>query len=86
VTAGPRRVKVRGDLYHGQVPDGAVYVGRQAPGLKRSKFANPFPVRVHGREEAIRLYRDYLLTPPRPARSGTRRGGRPRPRLVVQAG
>jgi hypothetical protein len=25
-----RRVKVTGNLFHGQVPDGAVYVGRAA--------------------------------------------------------
>lgn len=35
------RVRVAGDLYHGRVPDGAVYVGRQAPGLARSLWANP---------------------------------------------
>jgi hypothetical protein len=31
---------VAGDLFHGRIPDGAVYVGRQAPGLSRSRFAN----------------------------------------------
>jgi hypothetical protein len=41
----PRRVKVTGDLYHGAVPAGAVYVGRPLPGLPGSKFANPFPLR-----------------------------------------
>jgi hypothetical protein len=38
----PRRVKVQGDLYHGKVPPGAVYVGRAAPGLPASDYANPF--------------------------------------------
>jgi hypothetical protein len=33
-------VRVAGDLFHGYVPDGAVYVGRAAPGLSRSPFAN----------------------------------------------
>jgi hypothetical protein len=33
-----RRVKITGDLFHGQIPDGAVYVGRQAPGLRRSPY------------------------------------------------
>lgn len=36
----PRRVKVEGDLFHGRVPAGAVYVGRGAPGLKASPFQN----------------------------------------------
>lgn len=36
----PRRVKVQGDLFHGVVPAGAVYVGRGAPGLKASPFMN----------------------------------------------
>lgn len=40
----PRRTRVRGDLFHGQVPDGAVYVGRAAPGLPRSRWANPHRV------------------------------------------
>lgn len=60
----PRRVKVEGDLYHGRVPAGAVYVGRAAPGLRASPFANPFSVKKYGREEAIRLYRDRLLSDP----------------------
>jgi hypothetical protein len=60
----PRRVKVTGDLFHGRVPDGAVYVGRSAPGLLRSQFANPFQVGEYGRDEAIRLYREYLLATP----------------------
>ncbi|MEV4494047.1 DUF4326 domain-containing protein [Micromonospora coxensis] len=34
------RVRVAGDLYHGRVPDGAVYVGRGAPGLPGSRYAN----------------------------------------------
>lgn len=40
----PERVKVRGDLYHGKIPGGAVYVGRSAPGLPASIYANPFKV------------------------------------------
>jgi hypothetical protein len=31
---------VSGDLFHGQVPDGAVYVGRAAPGLPASRWSN----------------------------------------------
>lgn len=38
----PQRVKVLGDLYHGRIPDGAVYIGRGAPGLRQSRYANPF--------------------------------------------
>lgn len=40
----PDRVQVAGDLFHGRVPAGAVYVGRAAPGLRRSPWANPFRV------------------------------------------
>ncbi|TMR90514.1 DUF4326 domain-containing protein [Nonomuraea basaltis] len=59
-----RRVKVTGDLYHGRVPEGAVYIGRAAPGLRRSPFANPFPVAAHGLENALRMYRRYLAEHP----------------------
>jgi hypothetical protein len=58
------RVKVTGDLFHGRVPDGAVYVGRAAPGLRASPYANPFPVRGHGLPEALRLYREHLAAHP----------------------
>lgn len=44
VPGSARRVKVTGDLYHGRVPDGAVYVGRAAPGLSGSRYANPHRV------------------------------------------
>lgn len=37
----PRRVRVAGDLFHGRVPEGAIYVGRAAPGLAASPYANP---------------------------------------------
>lgn len=36
------RVQVQGDYFHGELPAGAVYVGRQAPKFGRSKWANPF--------------------------------------------
>lgn len=42
ITWTPLRVRVTGDLFHGQVPDDAFYVGRPAPGLPGSKYANPF--------------------------------------------
>lgn len=38
--SAPRRVRVEGDLFHGRVPAGAVYVGRAAPGLKQSPYRN----------------------------------------------
>lgn len=41
----PQRVKVTGDLFHGQVPDGAVYVGRACPGLPGSAYRNMFAVK-----------------------------------------
>jgi hypothetical protein len=59
-----RRVKVQGDLFHGRIPAGAVYVGRAAPGLAASPYANPYPVKVHGLEEALRLYREHLAAHP----------------------
>lgn len=40
----PRRVKVQGDLFHGRIPDGAVYVGRPAPNFPGSPFQNRHPV------------------------------------------
>ena len=43
---GPRGVQVEGDLFHGRVPAGAIYVGRAAPGLPASKFGNPFRLRL----------------------------------------
>lgn len=42
----PQRVRVAGDLFHGVVPDGAVYVGRPAPGLPGSRYRNMFTVKT----------------------------------------
>ena len=42
--ADPRRVRVEGNLYHGRAPDGAVYVGRAAPGLRSLMWGNPHRV------------------------------------------
>lgn len=58
------RVRVQGDLYHPVVPPGAVYVGRQGFGLRRSPWANPFSLRKHDRAEALRLYRQWLVGQP----------------------
>jgi hypothetical protein len=55
-TIRPRRVKVTRDLFHGHIPDGAVYVGRAAPGLRKSPYANPYPVKKYGLTESLRLY------------------------------
>jgi hypothetical protein len=57
---GPRRVKIEGDLFHGRIPDGAVYVGRAAPGLPRSSYANPYPVKGFGIEASLQHYRAHL--------------------------
>lgn len=59
-----RRVRVAGDLFHGRVPEGAVYVGRAAPGLPANPWHNPFSVRDRGREKALELYRAYLNANP----------------------
>lgn len=61
---GQLRVRVQGDLYHPMVPPGAVYVGRQGFGLRRSPWANPFSLRKHDRAEALRLYRQWLVGQP----------------------
>lgn len=58
------RVRVQGNLYHPVVPSGAVYVGRQGFGLRRSPWANPFSLRSHDRVEALRLYRQWLVGQP----------------------
>lgn len=58
-----KRVRVLGDLYHGRIPDGAVYVGRSAPGLKASPFANPFTLKKHG-PTALTLFAEYLDSRP----------------------
>ena len=60
-----------GDLYHGRVPEGAVYVGRPAPGLPGSPFANrhrPGTCRAcgqrHDRAAAVIAYaRDLAARP-----------------------
>ena len=76
-----RRVKVSGNYFHGQVPDGAIYVSREAPCLKRSPYANPFPVKTYGPAESLRLYRSHARRL-RPWRIATRPRGQ-RPRLLV---
>jgi hypothetical protein len=62
-----RRVKVAGDLFHGRVPDDAVYVGRQVPRFRRSPFANPHRVGRrcecgldHDAAAAVAAYERYL--------------------------
>jgi hypothetical protein len=64
VAAAPRRVQVEGDLFHGRVPAGAAYVGRATPGLPASPYANPFPVRRHGRDAVIQLFYDHVAAHP----------------------
>lgn len=60
----PRRVKVTGDLFHGQVPDGAIYAARGKPGLPASPYANPYPVSVHGPYGSLRLYWQHMAADP----------------------
>jgi uncharacterized protein DUF4326 len=58
----PDRVKVEGDLFHGLVPENAIYAGRPAPGLPGSKFANPFGLkRRFGRNHPLRPYLDAAV-------------------------
>lgn len=68
----PQRVAVEGDLFHGHVPAGAVYVGRAAPGLRRSRWANPHRVggtcracgRGHDQADAVAAYAADLAESP----------------------
>ncbi|GIM90033.1 hypothetical protein Ato02nite_018260 [Paractinoplanes toevensis] len=57
-------MRVSGDLYHPVIPPGAVCVGRQGFGLRRSPWANLYSARVYGRTEALRLYRQWLHEQP----------------------
>jgi hypothetical protein len=50
----PKRVKITGDLYHPQIPTGAVRVTRP------TRWGNPYPVKAYGRHTAIVLYRTRL--------------------------
>jgi hypothetical protein len=64
----PQRVRVTGDLFHGHVPVGAVYVGRAAPGLPASPFASPFPLRKKfHRQHPLRPFLDAAITGACPA-------------------
>jgi hypothetical protein len=55
----PRRIRITGDYFHGQMPAGAIYVGRGAPGLTGSKYANVFAVkRGLSRAHPLRRYLD----------------------------
>ncbi len=59
-----------GDLFHGRVPDGAVYVGRAAPGLPASPYANPHKVgdcrcgQRHDPDDAVAAYHAHLAGHP----------------------
>jgi hypothetical protein len=58
----PRRVRVIGDYFHGRLPPGSVYVGRPAPGLRRSRYANVFAVRRGiARSHPLRRYLDAAV-------------------------
>jgi Domain of unknown function (DUF4326) len=63
----PKRVQVQGDYFHGVIPDGATYVGRGAPRITASPYANNHKVgtcrcgRTHNdRAEALAHYRTDL--------------------------
>jgi hypothetical protein len=65
-------VQVTGDMFHPQLPDGALWAGRGRPGLAASPFRNPHPVDDgrktpcpicgvrHTLVEALSLYRQHL--------------------------
>lgn len=58
------RVRLTGDLAHPVVPAGAVHITRGGWGLKRSLYANPYPVRQYGLEASLNLYRQMLADRP----------------------
>lgn len=62
--AEPKRVRVQGDLFHGVIPEGAIYVGRGAPGLPASPYRNPYRVRELGAYGAVAAYVTYLRSRP----------------------
>lgn len=75
--ASGRRVQVEGDMFHGRIPDGAKYVGRQMPRLPASPFNNPHTMpskktgkgcracgELHERDELAYLYRVHLRDHP----------------------
>lgn len=69
--AAPQRVQLLGDLFHGRVPAGAVYVGRSAPGLAGSLYANPHRVgdcrhcgHRHDQDDAVDAYTRHLVDRP----------------------
>lgn len=59
------RVRVTGGLHGGQVPAGAVYIGRRTPTLPAAPWANPYPLRRHGLAECWRLFVAHLARHPR---------------------
>lgn len=71
-----RRVRVQGDLFHGRVPEGSRYIGRGAPGLKASPYANPYPVKRYG-ADSLRLYAEYLDAHPELVERARREIGEP---------
>jgi hypothetical protein len=48
----PKRIKRNG--FFAKLPDNTKLVARP------TRWANPFPVSEHGREKALKLYREYL--------------------------
>jgi len=65
------RVRVQGDLFHGVVPGSARYIGRAAPGLPRSRYANVHRVGlcrrcgvVHDQADAVAAYAADLAEQP----------------------
>jgi hypothetical protein len=64
------RVRMTGDLYHPKVPAGAVYVGRGAPGLPASRYANPHKIgscrcgQTHDEASAVAAYAEHLASRP----------------------
>jgi hypothetical protein len=51
---GPCRIRLR-RTKGWRKPPGAVVVARP------TKWGNPYPVAIHGRDEAVRLHREHLL-------------------------
>lgn len=56
------------DFEEWEKSDNTVYIGRNmsfyVKGATQSKWANPYSVKKYGREECLKMYREYILNKP----------------------
>ena len=63
ITKKTKVINITGMPKWGQAKD-EIYIGRATRQRKGSKWANHFPVEKYGREESIRMYREWIQTQP----------------------